>query len=295
MPQGPVTTGVMNDSLDDIRSSARTIREYGPVMARLVDNTTLKTNIGLDWKEVFLNKLYAGNIEEMTDLEQSPQEIVDGVFSIRPTAIGMSLFVTDRTKARINSLVAAKMGVLVENAMSRKKDIDIIAIAQTFTTDLGTPGQPMESGFIGAMVAQIANNATEPWDGPTATVLHGFQLKDVQDELVASIGTYPVADGLTREVFLRGYSGGTVYGSNVWVDGNIPVDANDDATGFTFASGAGGAIVFVQGMASRMKTERKENIGTGAEILYTTDEYGLGLRQNAWGGTYTTDVTAPVN
>jgi hypothetical protein len=295
LPTGITTTGVLADSLDDIRSSARVIREYGPVMARLVDTTRLKDGIGLDWKEVFLNKITAMNIDELTDLEQSPQEIVDGVFSIRPTAVGLSMFVTDRTKRRINPLVAAKMGVLAENAMSRKKDIDLIAIAQTFTVDLGTAGQPMESGFVSAAVSRIANNTTEPWDGPTATVLHGFQKKDIQDEIVAGIGTYTVPVGLSQDVFLKGFSGGTLYDSSLWVDGNIPVDASDDAIGFTFASGANGAIVHVEGMESRMITERKENIGTGAEIMYATDEYGTGIRQNAWGFTYTTDATAPVN
>ena len=171
----PISTGVLADSLDDIRSSARTIREYGPVMARLVDTTRLRDNIGLDWKEVYLNRLSATNIDELSDLEQSPQEIVDGIFSIRPTAMGMSVFVTDRTKQRINSLVAAKMGVLIENAMARKKDRDLIAIAQSATTDLGTAGNPMDDGFVSAAVARIGANSTEPWDGQTCTVLHPYQ------------------------------------------------------------------------------------------------------------------------
>ena len=59
MPAGITTTGVLSDSLDDVRSSARTIREYGPIMARLVDTTRLADGIGLDWKDVFLNKLNA--------------------------------------------------------------------------------------------------------------------------------------------------------------------------------------------------------------------------------------------
>ena len=118
MPAGITTTGVLADSLDDIRSSARTIREYGPVMARLVDTTRLRDNIGLDWKEVYLNRLSATNIDELSDLEQSPQEIVDGLFSIRPTAMGMSVFVTDRTKQRIKYLpavMAVGIGLTINN------------------------------------------------------------------------------------------------------------------------------------------------------------------------------------
>ena len=295
MPAGITTTGVLADSLDDIRSSARTIREYGPVMARLVDTTRLRDNIGLDWKEVYLNRLSATNIDELSDLEQSPQEIVDGLFSIRPTAMGMSVFVTDRTKQRINSLVAAKMGVLIENAMARKKDRDLIAIAQSATTDLGTAGSPMDDGFVSAAVARIGANSTEPWDGQTCTVLHPYQKKDIQDTIVAGIGTYTIPTGLSQDVFLKGWSGGTLYDSEVWTDGNIPTDSNDDAIGFTFAKGSGGAIVHVEGAATRMITERKENIGTGAEIMYATDEYGNGIRQQAWIYSYTTDVTPPVN
>jgi len=295
MPAGITTTGVLSDSLDDVRSSARTIREYGPIMARLVDTTRLADGIGLDWKEIFLNKLNAPNIDELTDLEQSPQEIVDGVFSIRPTSVGMAVFVTDRTKKRISSLVAAKMGVLIENAMSRKKDIDLIAIAQSATVDLGTAGQPMTSGLVAAAVSRVGGNSTEPWDGPVCTVLHPFQKKDIQDEITAGIGTYTIPVGLSSDVFLKGWSGGSLYDSELWTDGNISTNSADDAIGFTFAKGAGGAIVHVEGIASRMITERKENIGTGAEIMYATDEYGNGIRQSAWTFSYTTDVTPPVS
>ena len=179
--------------------------------------------------------------------------------------------------------------------MARKKDTDLIAIAQSATTDLGTAGQPMESGFVAAAVSRINSNATEPWDGPTATVLHGYQKKDIQDELVAGIGTYTVPLGLTADVFLRGWSGATLYDSELWTDGNISVSSADDAIGFTFANGAGGAIVHVEGAEARMITDRKENIGQGAEIMYATDDYGNGVRQQAWMFAYTTDALALVN
>ena len=294
MPDGINTTGVLGDSLNVVVSAARVIREYGPVMSRFVDKVTLANGTGLNWREIMLSRLQAHGIDELYDLEQSPQQFTDTLFTVNLTATGLSVFVTDRAKKRISPLVAAKLGALTENAMSKKKDTDLIAVAQTFTTNLGTAGSPMESGFVSAAVARIATNTTEPWDGPTVTVLHPFQLKDIQDEIVAGIGTYTIPVGLTEEVFKRGYSGGTLYGSSVWTDANITVDASDDAEGFTFASGSGGALVLVQGEAARHITERKENIGTGAEIMYATDEYGIGLRQAAWGFNYTTDATAPV-
>ena len=134
-PSGYTSTGVLADSLDDVRSSARVQREYMPVMAKLVDTTRLAEGIGVDWKEVLLNRLTAYNIDELTDLQQSPQEIVDSTFSIRPIQMGISVIVTSRAKARINKLVVSKLGVGIERAMARKKDKDLIAVAQSASTD----------------------------------------------------------------------------------------------------------------------------------------------------------------
>lgn len=295
-PGGFTDVGVLEDSLDDVRSSARVQREFDPVMVRLVDTTKLAEGIGLDWKEVLLNKITAYNIDELTDLEQSPQQLVDSAFSIRPVQIGISVIVTSRAKARVNKLVAAKLGVGIEKAMARKKDKDLIAVAQSATTDLGTAGNPMQSGFVSAAVARIAGNSTEPWSGPTATVLHPFQKKDIQDEVIAGVGTYNMESGPTSDAFRNGWGGEMLYGSSLYTDGNIPVDSFDDAIGYTFASGSEGAIVHVTGMSAEYRTKMLDTIGhKGAELMWATDEYGNGIRQQAWLFAYTTDVSAPVS
>lgn len=292
MATGPNTTNTFSDSLDDIRSAARVVRPYANVMGRLVDVTRLENNTGLNWKEVVLQKLNAQGITEMTDLEENPQEIIDSLFTITPTLVGMSIFMTDLAKARINSKVAAKIGVLTEEAMARKKDIDLIAIAQAATTDLGTAGNPYSSDIISAAVARIGSNSTEPWDGPIATVGKGFQWKDIQDEGVAGWGTYPTNGGITESWLRRGFQG-DLYGSECLKDDNISVDASDDAIAFSFAKGSGGAIVLVEGVESRRVTVRKEGIGGGAEIMFATDQYGTGIRQQAWIYAETSDAASP--
>lgn len=294
MATGPNTTGTFNDSLDDIRSAARTAREFANVMARLVDTTRLEDNTGLSWKEVLLAKLYATNIDELTDLEQSPQEILDSLFTVTPTMVGMSVFMSDRAKVRINAKVAAKIGVLTENAMARKADIDMISAAQGATSDLGAAGNPMASDLISAAVSNIQGNTTEPWDGPIAVVMRTFQLKDIQDEGVGGFGTFPTsgADTITEQFLRKGFSG-ELYGASINRDDNITVDSADDAIAFAFASGPGGAIVNITGVESRRKTDRKEGIGGGAEIMYATDEYGLGIRLQSWIRAITADSSAP--
>ena len=292
MATGPNTTGSFADSMDDIVAGARTVREYANVMSRLVDTTRLKNNTGMNWKEVVLSRLTASNLDELTDLEQNPQLIIDSLFTIAPTLVGLSVFMTDRARVRISSVVAAKIGVLTENALARKIDLDMVAVGAAATTDLGTAGNPFSSDAISAAASRVADNSTEPWDGPMATVARGFQIKDIQDEGVAGFGTYPVPEGLTERWLRKGFSG-DLFDTAVYKDNNIVVDSADDAVAFVFASGPGGAIVNITGMESRHVTVRKENIGGGAEIMYVTDEYGLGLRQSAHIIAITADSTAP--
>lgn len=295
-PGGYSTTGVLADSLDDVRSSARVQREFDPVMVSVVDTTKLAENIGTAWQEVLINRMTAFNIDELTDLSQSPQEIVDSKFSISPVQMGISIIVTSRAKARISKLVVSKLGVGIEKAMARKKDKDLIAVAASASVNLGTAGQPMESGFVAAAASRIQGNTTEPWSGQITTVLHPFQTKDIQDELTAGIGTYTVPVGKSADGFTSGFDGPELYGTRLRNDGNIPINSSDDATGFTFASGGESAIVHVTGMSAEYRTKMLDTVGHhGAELMWATDEYGNGIRQQAWLYAYTTDATAPVN
>ena len=49
MAVGWTTTGSLADSLDDVRSSARIVREFEGVMPQLCDKVTLGEGIGLSW------------------------------------------------------------------------------------------------------------------------------------------------------------------------------------------------------------------------------------------------------
>lgn len=292
MPSGRNTVNTFSDSLDDIKDAARTTREFANVMGGIVDMERLENNSGLNWDEVTLAQLSASNIDELTDLDENPQEIVDSLFTVTPTLVGMSVFMTDLARIRINQKVAAQIGVLTENAMARKKDIDLLAIGQAATTDIGTAGNPMSSDLVSVGVSRIGSNSTEPWDGPVSAVMKGFHIKDLQDEGLGGLGTYPVPTGLTEQFYHKGFQG-PVASASVYKDDNISVDGSDDAIAFVFGSGPGGAIVCVEGMEARRVTKREEGIGAGAEILYCTDQYGTGIRQQVWIYAMTADAATP--
>ena len=291
MASGWTTTGSLADSLPTVIDSARIVREFEAVIPRLVDRVTLPEGAGLNWDEISLSKLTAQTVTELTILD-NPQQLVDTLFSVTPTIVGIQTLITDRTKRRISKQVAAKMGSLAGNAMERKKDLDGIAILDGATTSLSGAGSTLASGVIAAAANRILGNTTERGMPPIYTVLHPFQIKDLQDEIVSGVGTYAVPVGLTSETYRQGFSG-SLFNTEVYTDGNITIDASDDAKGGVFAKES---IVLVQGHSPRAESERKPSHGGGAEVMYMYDEYAYGERSAGnWLYEVYSDANAPTS
>lgn len=290
---GWTTTSALADSLDDVRSSARIVREHEGVMSQLVEKRTLGEGMGLSWQEITYAQLTAQAVTETTELD-NPQQISDTILTITPTVVGIETFITDRTEKRISKIGLAKMGTLGQNAMQRKKDEDLLAVgaAGTTGTEPGAAGT-MVSGYIAAAKYNISSNATEPGKPPYRCVLHGFQLKDLFDELVAGVGTYVVTDGPTARVFATGFQL-PVAGCEVYEDGNITIDSGtDDADGCVFAQEG---IILVQGRAPRIVPVRNEKRGGGGHHVYHYDEYAIGERSSGnWVYRQRSDAVAPTS
>lgn len=289
MPTGNTTTGSLADSQQLIIDSARIVREFEGVFQRTCDVQNLEENTGLTWEEIALNQLTAQAITETTILD-NPQQITDSLFSLTPTVTGLQVIVTDRVYRRMPKKVIAKMGVLKQNAVQRKKDEDYLNVFSTATTTLSGTGTTLASGVISAAKARITSNTTEPSNSKIHTVLHGFQIKDIQDEIVAGVGTYTVPTGLTEDVWRKGFTG-SLYNTNVWEDGNITINATPDARGAVHAQEA---VVCVQGHSPRTATKRREEIGGGADEVFLYDEYIFGERSAGnWLYGILSDATAP--
>ena len=261
------TTDSLDDSLDTVVASARIVREFEGVMPQLVDKVELEEGTGLSWKEVSFRQLSAQAVTELTELD-NPQTLVDDDLIGTPTVVGIQTLITHRVAARLSKKAYAKTGQLAQNAIQRKKDEDGLTVLDGGTSLAGA-GVTLTSGHIAAGAVRITSNATEPGMGPIRTVLHGFQIKDLYDELTASVGTTEVSAGETARVFREGFRG-SVAGTMVYEDGNITIDGSDDAKGGTFAKMG---IVLVQGRNLRRLTREEPHIGGGATSVFIYDEY----------------------
>lgn len=292
MPSGNTFTDSLRDSLPTVIMSARIVREYQGVMPNLVDRKTLGEGIGLTWNEVSYAQLAAQDISEATELN-NPQQLSDTLFAITPTVTGIHTVITDRVAARITKNGYAKTGSLAQNAIQRKKDVDGLNVLDGATTSLSGAGTTLVSGVITAAVNRISGNATEPGMPPYRCVLHPFQIKDIHDEIVAGVGTYPIESGLTADTYKQFFSG-MISSAQVYADGNLPIDSStDDAKGGVFAEEA---IVLVQGRRPRVAVVRNERLGGGATEQFHYDEYAYGERSAGnWLFEVFSDATEPTS
>jgi len=291
MPSGNTTTAALNDSLPTVISSARITREYEGVMPQLVDKVTLGEGIGLSWNEVTYAQLTATATGETTE-HNNPQQISDTLFTITPTGITIHTVITDKVADRITKNGFAKLGSLAQNAVQRMKDENGLTVLDGATISLCGAGTTMASGYVAAAAKRITSNATEPGNKPIRCVLHGYQIKDIYDELVAGVGTYVVSEGLTARVFSDGFNL-PIAGCEIYEDGNITIDSSDDAKGGVFAKEA---IVLVQGEGPQVVAIRNEKIGMGATEVIHRDEYAYGERSAGnWLYELYSDATAPTS
>ena len=292
MASGSTTTDALADSLPTLISSARIIREFEGVMPQLVDKVTLGEGIGLSWNEVSMAQLTAQAVTETTELD-NPQQLSDTLLTITPTVVGIQTRITDRVAARISKNAYAKTGALAQNAIQRKKDEDgLAALDSGATTASPGAGAVLTSGHIAAAKYNASSNVTEPAKPPFRCVLHGFQIKDIYDELVAGVGTYVVSEGLTARVFSTGFQL-PIAGCEIYEDGNITIDSAADAIGGLFSQDA---LILVQGRSPWVKAVRKEHIGGGATDIFIYDEYAYGERSSGnWLYEIKSDATAPTS
>lgn len=292
MTTGDTTVGSVSDALNTMVAKARVVRDYDAVVPRTVDRQRLSDGTGTNWIEDRLELLVAQDIDEQTILD-NPKQYDDTKLSISTAQSGISTYVSNRTMRRIDPKVAALMrGEAMGRAMQRKKDTDLILNFATFTTTYAGTGQTLHHGFISAAANVIKGNTTEPYQGGVINaVLHPYAEKDLEDEIVAGVGTMPVPDGMSADAYRKGFSG-MIAGVNVYTDGNIAINSTPDARGAVYAKDA---IILVETHGLEKFERFNPAKGGGGTEYYLYEDYGSGIRRDVWGGSVLHDATAPAN
>lgn len=292
---GENTSGTLTQALPSIIAKARIVKEFEGVWRRTCTIERQEEGTGLNWTEFALNQLQGQDIAETTD-NRNYQQMSGSLLQSEPQMSQIIIKVTDRTYRKIAKVVKSKFGELAGNAMARKQDEDYLSLFSSFaTTNSPGTGNPMSFGRIAAAKNNVTSNVTEPSMAEVYTVLHGFQIYDIQSELLQGVGTYTIPEGMTEQVFRKGFQG-TVANSNVYEDGNITVDATPDANGATHSREG---VIACIGMELKRETDRDIYFGGGADVVSLTNEYSFVERTSGttqvWAYRHLSDATAPTS
>ena len=293
MTTGYTTTDALAESIPSWISSARVVKLHEGNMSQLVSKPpTPAEGKGIDWNEISIANLTAQSITETTDLDNNPQQLADTLLTVTPTMIGIHVLITDRTYARISKNASSLLGGQAQKALIQKIDIDGLTVLDGATTALCGSGVTLHSGYIRAASNRITSNATEPGMPPIRCVLHGYQIKDIEDEILAGVGTYPVGEGLTARVFSEGFRG-MIGSAQIYEDGNITIIDTYDAKGGVFAEQG---IVLIQELAPKVEMKRQPQLGGGSTSAYHYTTYAYGERSAGnWLYEIYSDATVPTS
>ena len=112
--------------------------------------------------------------------------------------------------------------------------------------------------------------------------------------MLAGVGTYTIPEGMTAEVFKKGFQG-SVAGANLFEDGLIAI-ASNNANGAVHTKKA---VVSVTALELKTASFRDELFGGGATVDVLTNEYGFKERTSAstqvWAYRIFSDATQPTS
>ena len=291
---GPTTLsgGSLDDGLNRMVASARTTREYKGKVSMLAEKRMLKRGTGVAWIEPQFDKLYAQDIVQDQEWYNPQQQRINRVMTIVPRAVGVMRLLLKDVSARMSPIAWEKMGVQMQEAMTRKMDVDgLIALARASKT-LGSNGSAFDYNKIRAAANIMNGNTDEPVTGQISCVAHAYQITDIDSSLVSNIGgaNYgEVTSGLTAQVFRNGFRG-KVSDVMVYEDNHIPISGNA-AKAFVFAKES---LVLVNEDIMTRDTEARPRHGEGADLVILRDKYQYGLRRaDLWTTVIRSDATEP--
>jgi hypothetical protein len=222
------------------------------------------------------------------------QQITDSNTAISATEVGVEVIVSDKLRRTLNINMLRSAGRIMGEAMSKKKDSDLLGLFDGLDTSLGSAGTTIAFGYIETAVARIMA-ASEPGPKPFFTVLHAYQWKILADDLQALsssafVGTTPMES--VSEQVLKQFTlpGGELYGTRFLIDNNLSIDSSDDAKGATYARDA---FVLFDWMPLGDETER--DAGLRADRLIMISDYGYGEYNGTWGYEQYFDASTPTS
>ena len=278
------TTGNLENAQRIIIATARYTEEHNAPAMNLIEQFTLPKGS----KQVTVPKV--GQMD-MSDL-QDGIDIIDeediGMTTVDLTAaeVGAKIIITDKLARQSAENVFSIIGRQLGDGMARKKDKDVLALYSGFSTDFGAAGRSMSLANVSATVAYAKGNK---FGSQVYIVQHPFAVWDIANTAVTASTTYPVPAGWSADLLGNFFSGlRPMNGVPIFEDGNITIDASDDAIGVCADRSALAVLKSVD-----TRTERQRDASLRATEVIITADYGVFELDDSKGVALTLDAGTP--
>ena len=278
------TTGNLENAQRIIIATARYTEEHNAPAMNLIEQFTLPKGS----KQVTVPKV--GQMD-MSDL-QDGIDIIDeediGMTTVDLTAaeVGAKIIITDKLARQSSENVFSIIGRQLGDGMARKKDKDVLALYSGFSTDFGAAGRSMSLANVSATVAYAKGNK---FGSQVYIVQHPFAVWDIANTAVTASTTYPVPAGWSADLLGNFFSGlRPMNGVPIFEDGNITIDASDDAIGVCADKSALAVLKSVD-----TRTERQRDASLRATEVIITADYGVFELDDSKGVALTLDAGTP--
>jgi hypothetical protein len=280
-----VATGITISSTSNLASHQRIVfaearfdLQYKEIMTNLVTNFTLPPGA----KQLTVPKytaLTASGLTEGVDMT-TPQQLASSVVDITTSEVGIMVTVSRKLVRQQAEEIFRVVGRLLSDSLAKKEDQDGLSQIDSFSKSSPGASNAMTVATLRGAVAYIATGGTtgQPGPEPIVFVLHPEQLSDIVVG-IAPVGTYAVPHGISEDLTKNFYRGNIpVYGSPIFVDGNITRDSGDDAKGGAFSKMA---MMFTRSQEWLIDTQHDASLRADEMVL--TTEYSWDEYEDGWG------------
>ena len=280
-----MATGITISSTSNLAShqkivfaEARFDLQYKEIMTNLVTNFTLPPGA----KQLTVPKfsaLTAAGLTEGVDMT-TPQQLASTTIDITTSEVGIMVTVSRRLVKQQVEDIFRVVGRLLSDSLAKKEDQDGLSQIDSFSKSHPGATNALTMAHLRGAVAYIATGGTtgQPGPEPIVFVLHPEQLSDIVGA-IAPIGTYGIPHGISEDITKNYYRGNIpVYGSPIFVDGNITRDSGDDAKGGAFSKMA---MMFTRSQEWLIDTQHDASLRADEMIL--TTEYSRDEYEDGWG------------
>lgn len=272
------TTGNLDDVQNIILAACRYTAEHNAPCVNLIEHFTL----GKGEKQLTVPRAGQVTAQSLTDGVDMVDEADIGITTtdLTTSEVGLKFIVTDKLVRQFNEDVFKVMGKQGGDGIARKKDTDVIALFDGFSTEAGASSEVITFALWAACRA-ILQNAKAPL--PISCVLHPYTVGVLSQSVGRqSVATTAIPHGLTEDL-IRDFWSLNIDGVPVFHDGNIT--SGVAAKGAMFSKEA---LCIIESLAPTAERERDAsrratelNMVTDYGVFELMDDYGIEMQYAA--------------